>query len=145
MPRGTRRLAGWVGALGGLLLALALAVVNAAPLQAQDASLSQMRLDLQNLRYQFDLETRQLRGQVERLQNRLQALESGRPLPLPDPGTTYGGGSEEVVARRFVVEDEQGRIRAVLGMSDRYGPMLALLTEEGDLGSLTSLGQDSER
>ena len=54
-----------------------------------------------------------------------------------------GRGTHEVQARRFVLKDESGRVRAVMGPSaDGGGPEIALLNEQGE--KLATLGATVE-
>lgn len=131
---------GFVAVIAALLLLIATSVWRSAPVAAQDASGAQLRLELQNLRYALDLEIRQLRSESERLRLRVQELERLRGLPTAPPTADPAEGSRtadgEFLARRFVVTDEEGRIRAVLGVSDLYGPALMLLDEQGGLAGV---------
>lgn len=126
-------------ALGAALLA------SAAGWTATQESAEVMRLrqEVDSLRYRLDFEVQQLRQRVD-------SLESGpgrvdpRPAPGPEPAPVEprppvaGTRAPEFTARRFVVEDERGRIRAIVAVSDIHGPMLGLLDEQGELRALLS-------
>lgn len=128
-----------------LVLGLALLGPAAGWVAAQE-SVALMRLDQQvaSLRAQLDFETQQLRQRIERLEEGVRRRDGPGPLqPLPGPVPPAVAGTHsaaEFTARRFVVEDAEGRIRAVLADSARYGPMLALLDESGDLRVLVAQG-----
>lgn len=132
----------------GLLTLGAVAVASAlgglAPQDSQQVARLTQQVD--SLRNRLDFEIRQLQQRADRVEARLDALDRGSPVPVPPiqpieptrPPATGTRAAAEFTARRFVVEDGEGRIRAVLAVSDIYGPMLGLLDEEGALRVLLS-------
>lgn len=132
----------------GAMVAVALLLgFRSSPVGAQDSTATQLRLELQNMKYQYDLQLRQMEAGIGRLTERVRYLETARvgdslarhaapPSPRSDSEPPEGDRGPEFRARRFVVEDGAGRVRAVLGMSDAHGPMLALLDEGGQIGAL---------
>lgn len=127
--------------------ALASAMGGLAPQDSQQVT--RLSQEVTSLRNRLDFEIRQLQQRADRVETRLDALDRGSPVPVPpiqpiEPTRPPAAGTRsaaEFTARRFVVEDGEGRIRAVLAVSDIYGPMLGLLDEEGALRVLLSQRQ----
>lgn len=115
----------------------------------ESAAVTRLIQEVDTLRYRLDLETGQLRREVEQLRDRLRELDQrqrqaglGGVAPAPPassggaPGAPFPG--DEIVTRRLVIQDAAGRIRATVAVSDAFGPMLALLDEAGEVRLMAS-------
>ncbi len=133
-----------VGVAGGLAASPASTV-------AQDSfALSRLQQELNSVRFKLEFESDRLSREVESLRSRLQNVEyrgqgnSTLPRPQPRPTPVPDAGNELTV-ERLVVSDSEGRVRIVLGVSDRFGPMLGLIDEHGGVRGMLMGAADGAR
>lgn len=129
-----------------MALAAALAYVVAGP-GAPDQDAMRLQQEINTLKYKLDYETDRLERRVETLERQFRQSEfrqsvprvARAPLVVPVPL------GNELTARRLVVTDAAGNARVVLAVSERYGPMLGLLNQRGDVVGLLSAPETGAR
>ena len=93
------------------------------------------------LRFQLDFEVERLNREVTDLRHSLQRIESelrglGPESRILVPAVSNNlQSTDEVITQRLVLQDEQGRIRGILGMRGG-GPQLALISDDGMVRAL---------
>ena len=130
--------------LGMALIAVLVVLLPAeAPGRAQEsAAVMQLRQEIGNLRFRLDYETNRMQRLIDGLQRQVRQNDP-RPIPsvplpvrAPEPApSTVGSG----VGQRLRIEDDAGRPRAALTVSERFGPMMALMGGSGDVEAMLSV------
>ncbi len=117
------------------------------PNRAQEsAAMMQLRQEVNNLRFRLDYETSRLQRMIDDLQRqvrqRVQPLASIAPLPAPRPVPFEVSATS---AQRLRVNDAAGRPRGAITVSDRFGPMVALMGPSGDVEAMLSVPSSGPR
>ena len=106
----------------------------------ESAATMQLRQEVGNLRFRLDYETSRLQRMIDDLQRqvrqRVQPPVSTAPLPALRPVPSEVSATS---ARRLRVHDAAGRPRGAITVSDRFGPMVALMGRSGDVEAMLSV------
>ncbi len=141
MDTGTR-----LSALSLVCLPLVLVYPELANREQESAALMQLRQEVGNLRFRLDYETSRAQRMIDDLQRQVRQREQ-LPVPLVPLPALRAVPTEASVAspERVRIEDAAGRPRGALTVSDRFGPMLALMSITGDVELMLSASSTGPR
>ncbi len=126
------------------LIASPLLVLHAelASRRQESAAVAQLRQEIGNLRFRLDYETNRVQRLIDDLQRQVRQNDLRPPRSAPLPTLTQApmpAATSSASDRRLRVDDDDGRPRAALTVSERFGPMIALMGPSGDVEAMLSV------